>query len=132
MVCTENKTDIIGCMGNRKYVPKAMKQGNMGKWLKDVGQTKAWYKQILPNKGLMCLAWKDKKDVKLISSYHDGSMIETNSSRNPTEAHLRPHVVHDYKNVMPGVDRMDQYMATYNIKRTRMKRTYRIIYMVQL
>ena len=80
----------------------------------------------------MCLAWKDKKDVKLISSYHDGSMIETNSSRNPTEAHLRPHVVHDYKNVMPGVDRMDQYMATYNIKRTRMKRTYRIIYMVQL
>ena len=128
----ENKTDIIGCMGNRKYVPKAMKQGNMGKWLKDVGQTKAWYKQILPNKGLMCLAWKDKKDVKLISSYHDGSMIETNSSRNPTEAHLRPHVVHDYKNVMPGVDRMDQYMATYNIKRTRMKRTYRIIYMVQL
>ena len=30
----ENNTDIVGCLGERKYVPKMIKRANICKWLK--------------------------------------------------------------------------------------------------
>ena len=33
---------------------------------------------------------------------------------------------------MPGIDRQDQYMATYSTKRLRLKRVYRLLYMLHL
>ena len=61
--------------------------------------------------GVLALKWKDKRDVTMLSTYHDERMV-TKSSRSPaaaggTEEILNPRVVEDYNMNMGGVDKSE-------------------------
>ena len=59
--------------------------------------------------GILCLKWKDKRDVLMLSTYHDCSMVtKSRRSRRATggvEEIEKPQVVEDYNQNMGGVDK---------------------------
>ena len=68
------------------------------------------------NDDLLYLKWKDKRDVLMISTYHDSSMVEksrhTHHAEGGQESIQKPKVVEDYNMHMGGVDK-----GRYNIIR---------------
>ena len=66
---------------------------------------------------MLCLKWKDKRDVSMVSSFHDDTMIEkrrrTKSSDNPVQVISKPQVVEEYNQSMGGIDKADQMVLYY-------------------
>jgi hypothetical protein len=97
----DRRTNLVGTMRkNRKGIPpdvttKKLKRGEM-------------YSQQ-NNRGVLLLKWKDKRDILMLSTKHDGS----SSTRN------KPQVVEDYNKMKGFVDLSDQ-MAAYSpfVRRT--------------
>ena len=97
----ERKTDLIGTLRrNRRGIPTQVKKRRLKR-----GQL--YYQQ---NKnGILTLKWKDKRDLLMISTCHDGEVSQSN----------KPVVVEDYNKLMGYVDQSDQ-MASYTpfVRRT--------------
>ena len=59
--------------------------------------------------GILSLKWKDKRDVTMLSTYHDDSMVTKNrrsrAAQGGVEDILKPKVVEDYNKNMGGVDK---------------------------
>ena len=59
--------------------------------------------------GILSLKWKDKRDVLLLSTFHDDTMLgKSRQSRRAVggvEQISKPRVVEDYNQFMGGVDR---------------------------
>ena len=94
-------TNLFGTIRkNRKFIPPAVK----GKKLERGEQ---YFQQN--NNGILLLKWKDKRDIFMLSTKHDGVL-----SRNG-----KPQVVEDYNKVKGFVDLSDQ-MAAYTpfVRRT--------------
>lgn len=84
------KTDAIGTLRqNRKGVPNEIKQAKLKK-----GEHVSAYKDKL-----MVIKWKDKKDICLMSTTHDETMV-TNKVR--SQDITKPKVVVDYNSKMGG------------------------------
>lgn len=64
-------------------------------------------------------AWKDKREVKMVSSIHNAKMDWTTNSRK--EKTKKPISVIDYNKYMKGVDRADQYLSYYSLLRKTIK-----------
>lgn len=107
--------DLFGCgtfRVNKKFYPKHLMK-------KD-----SFYKpgeiEFAQSGDISVCRWKDrgKKPVTVISNMHDGSSTEIVNRKNskgekvPIEC---PKSIADYNKFMGGVDRFDQYMATYSI-----------------
>lgn len=128
----QNQTNAIGTFrANKKFLPK----GTLGKkWKK--GKYRSWYQKIIDDRGLMIITWKDKKAVRVMSTFHDDQFVEIPDRSltwyNPDAKKKKPKVCVDYKTIMPGVDKMDQMMSTYDPTKKRMKRYYRRIYFTLL
>lgn len=69
--------------------------------------------------------WKDKRDVRMISTRHNHEMVETNPRRGGIK--LKPKCVVDYNQHMSGIDRADQMMSYYSSPRKTI-RWYRKIF----
>ena len=70
----------------------------------------------------MVLKWKDKRDVTVLSTIHDNSMLKTVSRRGlETE---KPKVIVDYNANMGGVDLSDGLLCHSTTARLRMKKFY--------
>ncbi|XP_064641303.1 piggyBac transposable element-derived protein 4-like [Lineus longissimus] len=111
----ESNTDAVGTLrANRKEVPKQL----TGKRLKK-GEIAALYCGKL-----MALKWKDKKDVHMLSTYHDARTVEI-PARRAQEAKVKPKVCCDYNNTMGGVDLIDAYLHAYPSARKRLKKYYK-------
>lgn len=65
--------------------------------------------------GIRILKWKDQREVLVISSEHDGSMVDTISRRGKTKS--KPKIIAEYSKSMGGIDRQDQMLAYYPIER---------------
>ncbi|CAL4124539.1 unnamed protein product, partial [Meganyctiphanes norvegica] len=147
-----NKTDAVGTFqSNRRFFPTGVKATKL-----PVGYVQSWYKKFNLNdndvnenndvyendnenaflKYLMCLIWQDKKTVRIVSTYHDDELLSIPDKAqfrvdlNATK--LKPRACIEYKYVMPGVDKMDQMMSTYDPTRKRMKRYYKRVYFTLL
>ena len=74
------------------------------------------------SKELMALKWHDKKEVMMISTYHNASTIEIEKRGVKKD---KPVVTVDYNNSMGAVDSADQMTTTYPAKRKRHKVWYK-------
>ncbi|XP_067121313.1 piggyBac transposable element-derived protein 4-like [Centruroides vittatus] len=112
------KTDVVGTVRiNRKDLPPDMKDKVL-----NPGEVCSWYRGKL-----MALIWRDKKDVCMLSTIHDGSMKSFKSKRR--KARMKPAAVLDYNKGMGGVDLADQCINTYAIKKKRLKKFYTKIFL---
>ena len=69
---------------------------------------------------LLAVHWKDKRDVFLVSTIH-GNQIEEVLHRGEEAPITKPRMITQYNCFMNGVDRCDQYLASYSIQRKTTK-----------
>ena len=69
------------------------------------------------SEGMLCLKWKDKREVCMLSTPHDDSVIEKRrrgrETTDGTEVIKKPRVIEEYNNFMGGVDLSDQMVLYY-------------------
>jgi len=110
-LCTR-KTGVVGTMRtNRKGFPDFVKRARLKK-----GETVAAF-----HKKQMIMKWKDKRDVVLVSTFHDDSMENVTIRQGVIQ---KPSVVFDYNKNMGGVDRNDGQLQSYKLARERLKKYY--------
>ena len=130
-VLLENGTDAIGTVrANKRYLPNGIKVKRLQR-----GYCRFWYKIITKGKkGIMCVMWQDKKTVRLMSTIHGNAMKEVDDrvKGKKTGKKSKPNACIEYKQIMPGVDKMDQMMASYDPTRKRLKRYWRRMYLTLL
>ena len=96
---------------NRKGFPEQVKNAKLKK-----GEVMACHSDEL-----MALKFKDKKDVHMLSTIHDHSMVHRPDRRHRNQRQTTPACIFDYNKYMGGVDRTDQLMQPYEIPRKSMK-----------
>ena len=110
-LCTR-KTDVVGTMRtNRKELPDFVKKAKLEK-----GKTVTAFREKQ-----MIMKWKDKRDVVLVSTFHDGTMEPVKTRKGVIQ---KPSVVLDYNKNMGGVDMNDAQLQSYKLARERLKRWY--------
>ena len=110
-------TDTIGTVKvARKDVPAKIKDAKLKK-----GEVVAAYR-----KKSMVLKWKDKKDVCVLSTLHDDSMMQV-KSRHGKEIN-KPKAVASYNSHMGGVDLSDNLMVHFSTARNRLKKYYKKVF----
>ena len=72
----------------------------------------------------MVLKWCDKRDVTMVSTYHNA---DTQRVSNKGKEREKPLCVIDYHN-MGGVDLKDQLLHMYMVKRKKMTKWYRKLF----
>lgn len=114
----QNKTDTYGTVRlNRKEIPPDLLKTKL-----KPGEIAAYQRGKV-----LALKWKDKKDVSVLSTVHNASMVEVGVKRKRSEENAtkkKPAVVIDYNDTMGGVDRVDQHLADYPLPRKRGKKYY--------
>ena len=111
----KRSTDVIGtAWKDSKALPKDVVKSKLNK-----GETKTAYSTQY---NAMCMQWKDKRDVRMLSS----SIPDENVSviQRAKEVTV-PLVVNIDSNMMDGVDRSDQMMNSYPVERKRLKKWYK-------
>lgn len=108
-----NNTKAVGtCMRNRKELPKTV----VTKKLK-TNET-----VFMRRDHLLCLKWKDKRDVLALSSAHKMTASDVLvRSKGGFITKSKPDVIINYNKNKTGVDRSDQIIAYYPFKRKQMK-----------
>ena len=77
---------------------------------------------------ILLLVWKDKRDVRMISTIHDISVSDTGKKNRKTgEDIVKPVCINQYNVHMKGVERADQYLSYYPILRKTMKWTKKVV-----
>lgn len=113
----ENDTDAFGTIRiNRKNLPTNFGKKNLKK-----GESVSWMKE-----NLVVMRWRDKRDVSLISTFHDTSFVDA-TTKTGKIIH-KPQIVVDYNATMGGVDKADQQIALYSMKRKQQKKYYKKIF----
>ena len=70
----------------------------------------------------MCLGWKDKRDVFLMGTCINDSLVTVKQRGFET---VIPEIVNVYNNQMGGVDRSGQMLTSYEAERKRVKKWYK-------
>ncbi|UYV67812.1 K02A2.6-like [Cordylochernes scorpioides] len=111
----EKKTLAVGTVRhNRKGLPKKAFSKKLKK-----GES-----IFCQNSQLLALKWRDTRDVFMIATTQDSSMIQAQKKirRQPqTISITKPAIVVDYNKNKAGVDRSDQFMAYYPFHRRTLK-----------
>ncbi|PSN49971.1 PiggyBac transposable element-derived protein 4 [Blattella germanica] len=72
--------------------------------------------------------WKDKRDVKLISTLHTAQIVESEKTNRKGEKISRPMMIGEYNKHMKGVDRADQMLHYYPCSRKTVKWTKKLVF----
>ena len=68
---------------------------------------------------VMAVHWKDKKDVYCLSSIHGTKTLAV--ARKAGDEITKPEIITEYNTYMNGVNRCDQYIASYSFTRKTIK-----------
>jgi hypothetical protein len=104
------KTNAVGTVRvNRKNMPQQFKSTKMGK-----GETKVVYSHKM-----MALQWIDRKTATILSTCHDDVAMEKTEkiNRKTNMPIIKPKVVIDYNSSMNAVDKQDQQLSSFPVKR---------------
>lgn len=109
----QNNTQAVGtCVANRKQLPKTVIKTKL-----ETGEV-----TFMRRDHLLCLKWKDKRDVLSLSTVHKMGMSEVSvKARGGPVKKFKPDVIIDYNKNKTGVDRNDQIIAYYPFKRKQIK-----------
>ena len=70
----------------------------------------------------MVQVWKDKRLVRMISTIHDATIVNSRRKDRKTNMEIKkPYPIVQYNKLMMGVDRADQYLSYYSILRKSVK-----------
>ena len=100
------------CRSNQKNMPKSVTKAN----LKKKGQC-----VFRRNGPLLCIKWKEKKDVVMLSTVHEAIFVETGCVDREGKKIEKPECVYYYCGRMGGVDLSDQLLNYYSFLRKSMK-----------
>jgi len=80
-------------------------------------------KSAFQRKGdVMVQVWKDKRIVRMISTFHDATIVNTGRKDRETNMEInKPCAVVQYNKFMKGIDRADQYLSYYSVLRKTVK-----------
>ena len=108
----DSDTDAFGtCRTNRKGMSSVLAHAKLKKG--DV---------LAKRKGrMLAIRWKDKRDVCMLSTYHQGVMMDSGKKDQQGNAVQKPDVVLEYNNVMGAVDKVDQMLEPYATQRKGVK-----------
>jgi len=77
------------------------------------GQSAFWIKG-----DVMVQAWKDKRLLRMVSTIHDATIVNTGQKDRKTNMDIKkPYAVVQYNKFMKGVERADQYLSYYSVLR---------------
>lgn len=99
----KKRTDVCGTLRkNRKNLPQA------------VVNAKLKHGEIIARQAnnITVLKWHDKRDVLMMSTFHDSEMVDTGKTDRQRNTVLKPTAVLDYNKWKQGIDVSDQ-MSTY-------------------
>jgi hypothetical protein len=84
---------------------------------------------VFSRKGQVLIqVWRDKRDVKLISTLHTAKIVESAKTNRKGEKISRPEIIGDYNKHMRGVDRADQMLHYYPCSRKTVKWTKKLVF----
>lgn len=108
----DGNTDAFGtCRTNRKGMSSVLSHAKLKKG--DV---------VTKRKGrFLAVRWKDKRDVCMLSTYHQGIMADSGKKDKEGNSIQKPDVVLEYNNVMGAVDKVDQMLEPYAVQRKGLK-----------
>ena len=111
-VLQDSNTDAFGtCKPNMKGMSSVLAHAKLKKG--DV---------MAKRKGrLLAIRLKDKRDVCMLSTYHQGAMTDSGKKDLQGNAIQKPDVVLEYNNVMGAVDKVDQMLEPYAVQRKGVK-----------
>ena len=99
------RTNVVGTVRkNRKNMPKDLRNLKLKKGEVDFRSS---------DNGLLALVWKDKKDVRMLSTMHTASMEDTGKHDRKGNPITKPMCVIEYNNGMKGVDLADQLASSH-------------------
>ncbi|XP_012277177.1 piggyBac transposable element-derived protein 4 [Orussus abietinus] len=76
---------------------------------------------------VLVLKWKDKQDVRMISTIHNADVVETGKINQKTGQQVRkPECIMKYNQHMKGVHQADQYLSYYSFLRKSIKWTKKV------
>ena len=73
------------------------------------------------DEGLIAIIWKDKNDVRILSTMHTSGMKDTGKSERNGDPRLKPQCVQTYNGGTGGMDASDQMTATYRFVKKYVK-----------
>ncbi|CAG5058030.1 unnamed protein product [Parnassius apollo] len=112
------KTHLVGTQrANRKHLPKDVMSMKLKRGEMCAKQT---------NDGIVALKWRDKRDVRMLSTNTSAFKIVTVQNRNKP-AILKPECIVDYNNGKSSIDISD-HMATYGSALRRCTKWYRKLF----
>lgn len=101
----EHKTHLVGTLRtSRKGLPSEVCGARLKK-----GETVARENDM----GMVVMKWKDKRDVLMLSTKHDGMMMSTGKKNNQGQDVMKPKAVLFYNSTKQGIDLSDQ-LSSYH------------------
>eukprot|EP00731_Ephydatia_muelleri_P003594 Em0001g3594a len=90
------------------------------------------YSERILDDSVLCLKWQDKRDVLLLSTLHDESLVDVQRRsrlvNGGIEAIKKPKMVHEYNQHMGGVDQSDQLIIYYGYSHRQVKWWRRVFF----
>lgn len=109
-LCLQRKTHLQGTLrANRKGFPKfdsKMKKGES---------------RCCEKNGVVCGIWKDKREVRFVSTKQCGTLVEAPKRNYRRETVLKPNIIISYNQCKKGVDLSDQFANYYSPLRKTIK-----------
>ena len=88
----------------------------------ELKQLSSQHKALDGGASLLCMKYRDKKNIFLLSTKHTDNIVETGKvDRRTNKAQKKPAVVHDYNASMNAVDQFDQNMSYYAFNKKTLK-----------
>jgi hypothetical protein len=76
----------------------------------------------------MVQLWRDKRLVRVISTIHDATIVNTGRKDRKTKIEIKkPYAIVQYNKFMKGVDRADQYLSYYSILRKSVRWSKKVV-----
>lgn len=111
------KFNVVGTVkSNRKHLPKDLHPTRIRQLKMKSGEIKTRCTDIM-----MAIVWKDKRDVRMLTTMHNDEFRDTGKTNRQGEAISKPAAVCDYNKIMGGVDISDQYAASHRCARRKQK-----------
>ncbi|CAH1242242.1 STAT5B [Branchiostoma lanceolatum] len=109
---SDANVNTCGTMRNRKGIPNAFKDATL---------TTLQQKFCMANGPLLAMKYKDRRDVKMLTTAHSAKLVGTGKHTRDGEEKRKPDCINQYNKYMGAVDTSDQMVAYMSFRRRTLK-----------